>query len=168
MELSSMLGGERFSDTPKSVCRVIGAFLRSYNDSVDDRRRQDLYRFASAAVGTSGSRDVARRRLELCAKWLERLSPAAAARLPLGRATFSRKNLVMVHEAANVAAADPSTHAAVLAFVDELIAIHPGGEVPDDPSTLVWTPAPGGVAQRRVWFAEHPRIGRGPAPRTGR
>ena len=43
MELASMLAGERFSDRPRSVCPVIAAFLRSYNDQVDDRRRQDLY-----------------------------------------------------------------------------------------------------------------------------
>jgi hypothetical protein len=41
MELASMIGGEPFSDQPRSVCPVIGAFLRAYNDCIDDRRRQD-------------------------------------------------------------------------------------------------------------------------------
>jgi hypothetical protein len=33
MELASMLAGERFSDHPKSVCRVIAGFLRAYYDA---------------------------------------------------------------------------------------------------------------------------------------
>ena len=36
-----MLAGEPFSDQPASVCPVIGSFLRAYNDSIDDGRRQD-------------------------------------------------------------------------------------------------------------------------------
>src|ERR1044072_7923842 len=43
MELSSMLAGEPFSDRPRCVDPVIAAFLRTYNDGLDDRRRQDLY-----------------------------------------------------------------------------------------------------------------------------
>jgi hypothetical protein len=43
MELASMLAGEPFSDQPKSVCPVVAAFLRGYNDAVDDETRQDLY-----------------------------------------------------------------------------------------------------------------------------
>jgi hypothetical protein len=66
MELASMLAGEDFSDRPASVCPVLGAFLRAYNDAVDDRRRQDLYRYASAAVGTRGSMDLTRRRARRC------------------------------------------------------------------------------------------------------
>ena len=62
MELASMLAGEDFSDRPASVCPVIAAFLRAYNDAIDDRRRQDLYRYASAAVGTRASTTVTRAR----------------------------------------------------------------------------------------------------------
>jgi hypothetical protein len=62
MELSSMLAGERFSDRPKSVCPLIGAVLRTYNDSLDDQRRQDLYRFAAEAVGTRGDYSLQRER----------------------------------------------------------------------------------------------------------
>jgi hypothetical protein len=63
MELASMLAGERFTDHPRSVCRVIAAFLRTYNDSIDDRRRQDLYRCAAQVVGTRASRATERARL---------------------------------------------------------------------------------------------------------
>jgi hypothetical protein len=79
MELASMLAGEPFTDRPASVCPVIGAFLRSYNDAIDDRRRQDLYRYASAAVGSRASAEVTRRRAERCLDELR-----ALRRWPLG------------------------------------------------------------------------------------
>ena len=71
MELASMLAGEPFTDRPQSVCPVIAAFLRSYNDGVDDERRRDLYRFASEAVGT---RDQALHELRslICREWIAR------------------------------------------------------------------------------------------------
>jgi hypothetical protein len=64
MELASMLAGERFSDRPGSVCPIVGAVVRAYNDAVDDRRRQDLYRFAADAVGTRGDFSLQRRRAQ--------------------------------------------------------------------------------------------------------
>jgi len=64
-----MLAGERFGDRPPSVCPVIGAILRVYNDNVDDRRRQDLYRFAADAVDTRRDYAVQRRRAETALDW---------------------------------------------------------------------------------------------------
>jgi hypothetical protein len=64
MELASMLSGDPFSDHPASVCPVIGSFLRAYNDSLDDERRQDLYVYASKVVGSRASEDVQRNRAE--------------------------------------------------------------------------------------------------------
>jgi hypothetical protein len=52
MELASMLAGERFSDHPRAVCPVIATVLRAYNDGIDDERREDLYTYAAAVVGT--------------------------------------------------------------------------------------------------------------------
>jgi hypothetical protein len=63
MELASMLAGEEFTDRPASVCPVVAAFLRAYNDAVDDRRRQELYAYAGAAVGTRGAAALSRRRV---------------------------------------------------------------------------------------------------------
>ena len=63
MELASMLAREPFSDHPASVCPVIGAVLRAYNDNIGDERRQDLYRFASLAVGQNGVESERRRHL---------------------------------------------------------------------------------------------------------
>ena len=67
-----MLSGERFGDRPASVCPVIGAILRVYNDNVDDRRRQDLYRFAADAVDTRRDYRVQRRRADAALDWAAR------------------------------------------------------------------------------------------------
>jgi hypothetical protein len=84
MELASMLGGETFSDRPRSVCPVVAGFLRGYNDLVDDDRRQDLYRYASAVVGSAGDRVTRWRRRRLLHRWARgvaaRRSPALALR----------------------------------------------------------------------------------------
>jgi hypothetical protein len=69
MELASMLAGERFGDRPVSVCPVIGAILRVYNDNIDDRRRQDLYRFAADAVDTRRDYRVQRLRADTALNW---------------------------------------------------------------------------------------------------
>ncbi len=69
MELASMLAGERFGDRPPSVCPVIGAILRVYNDNVDDDRRQDLYRSAADAVDTRRDYAVQRLRADAALDW---------------------------------------------------------------------------------------------------
>jgi|SRR5579863_573591 len=63
VELASMLAGEPFNDHPASVCPVIAAVLRSYNDRVDDGRRQELYPYAARIVGTRGSAHLERMRI---------------------------------------------------------------------------------------------------------
>jgi hypothetical protein len=69
MELASMLAGERFSDRPTSVCPVIGAVLRAYNDNTEETLRQDLYRYASEVVGTRASFELQHRRATLALAW---------------------------------------------------------------------------------------------------
>jgi hypothetical protein len=69
LELASMLAGDRFGDRPVSVCPVIGAILRAYNDNIDDRRRQDLYRFAADVVGTRRDYRVQRDRADAAIDW---------------------------------------------------------------------------------------------------
>src|SRR5947208_7984501 len=70
MELASMLAGERFSDHPRAVCPVIAVVLRGYNDGADDRRRQELYRYASEAVGTR-RRAALRERVEMSSEFFD-------------------------------------------------------------------------------------------------
>jgi hypothetical protein len=80
MELASMLAGEPFSDHPVTVCPVIGAFLRTYNDGLDDVLRQDLYHYASAVVGTAGPGARRRERARIARRWaLELAAPHGTA-----------------------------------------------------------------------------------------
>ena len=77
-----MLAQEPFTDRPATISPVIGAFLRTYNDGLDDGRRQDLYPLASLIVGTAAGRAVERERASRCLGF----SRALGAALPSGRA----------------------------------------------------------------------------------
>jgi hypothetical protein len=69
MELASMLAGERFTDRPASVCPVIGAILRAYNDTTEEALRQDLYRYASEVVETRASFELQHDRASVALAW---------------------------------------------------------------------------------------------------
>lgn len=151
MELASMLAGEQFSDRPASVCPVIGGFLRSYNDALDDEHRQALYDYAGRVVGTRGSSELERARQERCLAWAQEVLERAPSRrvlrrLGLGRAAGERRRIGS--EAAGTLAArsirkhSDATHAMALALVDELIAMRVA-----DPPPLALATAP---AERRV------------------
>ncbi len=131
-----MLAGESFTDHPRCACSVIAAFLRVYNDAVDDARRRDLYRHAAQVLGTATESDAVRaRRAAMCQEWAatrsrphwwelrrrRRLSRAA-------RLSHDPTYEETAQMAANVAAAlhrrwNPANHLAALALVDELIAV---------------------------------------------
>lgn len=127
MELASMLAGEPFSDRPRSVCPAIGAFMRIYNDRLDDERRQDLYAYAARIVGTTAGAKVVDARIRAC----DEFAREAAARRPraLARLRRARMGPSATPSAAGVAAAraisriDDDVHAKALAFVDRLIGI---------------------------------------------
>ncbi|HET6864905.1 MAG TPA: hypothetical protein VFH80_03240 [Solirubrobacteraceae bacterium] len=130
MELASMLAGEPFSDHPSSVCPVIASFLRAYNDSVDDERRQDLYAYASAVVGTRSSVELRRVRAQRLADWtLDRRVRRWLHFLPR---FVSHPKVVSVAgpslSAAGVRAArtirgTDQDHIGALALIDELLAL---------------------------------------------
>jgi hypothetical protein len=48
---------------------VIGSFLRTYNDRIDDGRRQDLFAYAAKVVGSRASQDVQHARAERLSAW---------------------------------------------------------------------------------------------------
>jgi len=132
MELASMLAGEDFTDRPASVCPVIAAFLRAYNDAIDDRRRQDLYRYASAAVGTQASTAATRARARRCVEELR-----ALRRWPLGPFAAPRAvpdSLPGMERLAGRLARElhrsgVGGHTRALAFADELLAMGPAASV---------------------------------------
>jgi hypothetical protein len=131
MELASMLGGERFSDHPRSVSRPIASFLRSYNDMLDDERRQDLYAYASMTVGTASSPEVENARVERLIQWGDemwerRSSGSFIGRLKRSRVRRERRwdpetaGTYAVHAIAKVT---DQAHASALALADQLIMI---------------------------------------------
>ena len=66
VELASLLAGEKFSDRPRCVDRVIGGYLRSLNDRVSHAERQRLLPFAQRSVGSRGHRKATHLRRDLC------------------------------------------------------------------------------------------------------
>jgi hypothetical protein len=124
MELASMLAGERFSDHPVSVCPIVGAILRAYNDDIDQGRRPDLYRYAAESVGTRGSYALQLRRARHAIAWA-RTVYSKRGRLrrrpteprpdhgPDEIAFYLVRSLGRRHS--------DESHAAVLAMLDELI-----------------------------------------------
>jgi hypothetical protein len=131
MELASMLAGEPFTDRPRSVSRPIAAFLRGYNDLLDDRRRQDLYAYASRAVGTATSTAVEHARAARLLGWGDELWERRSARSLLDRlrAHRARRERPTEAEPAGTYAVHAlgkvtdEMHEAVLGLIDELIAI---------------------------------------------
>src|SRR5437764_12417266 len=133
MELASMLAGEGFTDHPRSVSRPIAAFLRGYNDLLDDDRRVDLYRYAAQTVGTASSPAVETARVARLLAWGDQLWERRASRSPLERMRLRRAvkerssdpepaGTYAVHSVGKLTA---QTHAAALVLVDELIAMAP-------------------------------------------
>lgn len=139
MELASMLAGEPFTDHPASVCPVIGSFLRTYNDTIDDRRRQDLYAYASIVVGSRTSVDVQRRRAEYLTiwekhfrrkEWVRSLVPARMRKLAHHR--HPSLESVGTHAVHAISRHDDVSHQAVLEAIDQLMAL--GAEQPPVPA----------------------------------
>ncbi len=131
MELASMLAGEAFSDRPSSVAPSIAAFLRAYNDMIDDERRQDLYAYAAKTVGTSGSWGEELARAELLVGWAAEMWNRAArwsitARLRRRRAPDVRSETpeaAAKYAIGAIRTLSTDVHTSVLNPVDELTAV---------------------------------------------
>jgi hypothetical protein len=131
MELASMLAGEPFSDHPKSACPVIGSFLRTYNDSVDDERRQTLYAYAAQVVGTRSPKEVARARAEylrgvLVELRLQRHPWTRRVPEPLRAVLSPRTDMIPARAARAIAAGEKSRHVRVRETLDRLLSIGAG------------------------------------------
>lgn len=85
MEVASMLAGEPFSDRPRAVCPVIGAYLRTVNDLLDGWDRQRLRPYAARVVGTVGGWSSRHDRALLCAQYAASARRRRAWRSPVLR-----------------------------------------------------------------------------------
>jgi hypothetical protein len=83
IELASMIAGEPFSDRPASVCPVIAAFLRAYNDSLPAYERDELYPYAAAVVGSAGPAATTRQRARAMRLWVADRRRLRWLRLPI-------------------------------------------------------------------------------------
>ncbi len=150
MELASMLGGERFSDQPTSVCPVIGSFLRAYNDSIDDERRQDLYDYASKIVGSRASDQVRRARARRLTEWGLHVQQRRWTRLVPRRlralAWQPELEVIGPQVVRAIAHYDDRTHAEALALIDDLLATGTASS-PDAPFSSRPGASPGHRAQ---------------------
>jgi hypothetical protein len=123
MELASMLAEEPFSDHPQSASPVIATFLRSYNDHLDEERRQDLYRCAARVAGTRADADAERRRSKMCLAWARECCHTPELRVRILHRLLRYLHGPDVHAvyAARAAVLTPGGHERALAFLDELI-----------------------------------------------
>ena len=137
MELASMLAGEPFGDHPSSVCPVIGSFLRAYNDSIGDERRQDLYAYAAKVVSTRSSLEVQRERAERVTAWAidmqqrrwTRFLPVSRLRV-LGLRRQASVHAIGTYAIQAIPKQTDQTHAEVLQLIDELLAMGPPPAAP--------------------------------------
>jgi hypothetical protein len=142
MELASMLAGEPFSDRPRCVDPVIAGFLRTYNDGIDDTRRQDLYPLAAAVVDSRAVAGIQAERARMCLAWVQahhaELRRGARRLLPLrpllpdARLGDDAAGTLAGRLAVKLACRRRSegAHQAALAFVDQLIAV--GARKPEE------------------------------------
>jgi hypothetical protein len=125
MELASMLADEPFSDRPASVSPVVAALLRTYNDGLDDDRRQDLYPLAALVVGSARGRAIEEERASRCLNFASEVG----RRLPSGRATIGLATAEASGSLAALAALatgpSPEVHERTLALARDLATLRP-------------------------------------------
>ena len=72
MEAAAYVAGERWSDRPGCVSEVIGVFLRSWNDTLDDADRQKLKPYIRKVIGTNTGAADEEVRAWMATDWLVR------------------------------------------------------------------------------------------------
>jgi hypothetical protein len=148
MELASMLAGEPFTDRPASVSPAIAAFMRAYNDSLDDRRRQQLFGCAAQVLGTRSTPQVEQQRIERWSEWAmqrraqrHRLS-RLYWRLRHGRRLSADTDVAAFLAVKSIGRHTDESHTAVLELIDELCQIGSGRVADPQPAAAVGRPQP--------------------------
>ena len=70
MEAVAFVAGEPWSDHPACASNIIGAFMRSWNDLLDDEGRQKLKPYVTKLVGSKAPKTVENKRAWLATDWL--------------------------------------------------------------------------------------------------
>jgi hypothetical protein len=119
MEAVAYVAGESWSDQPECACPVIGAFLRCWNDAMDDGDRQMLVPLIPRLVGTRSTPEVEEKRAWMATDWLVRECAPAWLRLAgLDDHAKALEQLAPVASSSLARAAHPSIAAARAAAGD--------------------------------------------------
>jgi hypothetical protein len=112
MEWASWIAGEPHSDKPECVDPVVGAFLRPWNDALDDETRQRLRPYAARAIGTATDGRSLERSF-MCFDWLVRVhTPAWLELAGLAEHANALRGLPPIVDREGVRRADPLVNAA--------------------------------------------------------
>ena len=113
MEAAAYVAGESWSDHPECVSPVIGAFLRNWNDSLDDADRQMLKPYVTRVVGTNTGKRDDETRAWLATDWLVReCAPAFLRTAGLTEHAETLEGLAAVTSAASASKAQSQIDAA--------------------------------------------------------
>ena len=77
LEMVAFVADERWSDNPKCVSPVIGSFMRSWNDCLNDEDRQRLKPYIEKVIGTNTGAEDDERRAWMATDWLCRVCAPA-------------------------------------------------------------------------------------------
>ena len=107
-----MIAGESWSDHAECVSPMLGSFLRSWNDSLDDGTRQKLKPYAAKVIGTAGDGHD-EWRAWLCVDWLARTQlPVWLDLAGLGEHAAAVRALIAISTPESARVAKPTLDAA--------------------------------------------------------
>jgi hypothetical protein len=148
MEAAAYIAGEPWSDHPKCVSPAIGAFLRSWNDSLSDEDRQILKPYVTKVIGTRGTKAQEEKRAWLAMDWLARECAPAFLRLAgLTEHAVALEGLAALTTTRHVQAAQPKLDAAGTAAGAAVWAAAAGAAARDAAWVAVWAAAAGAAAR---------------------
>ncbi|MEX2551606.1 MAG: hypothetical protein WD627_01195 [Actinomycetota bacterium] len=77
LEAVTVVSNEKFSDSPRTVSKVIEVFLRVWNDALEDEQRQDLKPYIHKVINSVLTDDVEEHRAWQATDWLVRVQATA-------------------------------------------------------------------------------------------
>jgi hypothetical protein len=108
MELAAFLAGRSITDRPACVSPVIGSFLRTWNDQLEDEPRQQLKPYAPLVLNTATGSEDELTRSWLATDWLVReCAPAFLRKAGLTEQAGTLAALPALTGSAIAAAAQP-------------------------------------------------------------